>query len=137
MPISPPPCNGVMEGHLRTSKYVGFLALGFGITLIMASAVLPVSPASERFGPFRVNVRGDSCGPAVVVAFDRAENSECRTAAQHRLLATTAVGLMVVALGMALYAGGDERSGSRIKVPTTRVKRHAFRYPGGRNYRHG
>lgn len=105
-------------GHLRTSKYVGFLAMGLGTLLVVGAAILPVSPATQRLGPFRVDIRSgdDNCGPAGTVAF-RTENSDCRTAARKRLLATTAIGMLMVAMGMALFAGEDEPHGSRIVVP--------------------
>ena len=122
---------------MRTSKYVGFLGIALGALLVVGAAVLPVSPSTERFGPLRVDIRGDSCGPAGAVAV-REANTECRTAARKRLLATSAVGLLVVALGMALFAGGDGSDHSRIAVRTKRVRRPSLvRSPGSRRYRPG
>jgi hypothetical protein len=126
-----------MEGHLRKSKHIGFAAICIGILLIVFPAVLPVSPATQRFGPFKVDIRGDNCGPAGYVAFREESNSLCRDAAQRRLLTTTGIGLLVVAFGMALYAGGDDPRGSRIQVGVPRVKRSGLRSPGSRRYRPG
>jgi hypothetical protein len=126
-----------MEGHLRRTKYVGFLVMALGIILMVGAAVLPVSPASERFGPFRVDFRGDTCGPAGYVAF-RDTNPECRSAADRRLLSTTGVGLVALALGMALFAGPDQRRGSMVVVGAPRVsRRSALRSPGSRRYKPG
>lgn len=122
---------------MRRSKHVGFAAICLGILLIVAPAVLPVSPATQRLGPFRVDVRGDACGPAAYVAF-RHEDSVCKDAAQRRLLTTTGVGLVMAAFGMALYAGGDDPRGSRIQVGPPRVsRRSALRSPDSRRYRPG
>ncbi len=122
---------------LRTSKYVGFLAIGLGALLVVGAAVLPVSPATERFGPFEVDIGGDNCGPAGVAAAREAD-SECRTAARRRLLSTSAIGLLAVALGMALFAGGDGTDHSRIEVRSARVRRRSLgRSPGSRRYRPG
>ena len=121
-----------MEGHLRTSKYVGFLAICLGILFIVGAAVLPVSPATERFGPFGIDLRGDTCGPAGYVAL-RDANEVCKQAAHRRLLSTTGIGLLVLAMGMALFSGGDERRGSMVMVPHVRVKpRTVLRRPGSR-----
>ena len=109
---------------MRRSKSIGFSAICLGIVLVIGAAVLPVSPATQRFGPFQVNVRGDNCGPAGYVAFRHA-NTECRTAAHRRLLTTTGVGLLVLALGMALFAGGDDRRRSMVEVGTPRVRRRS------------
>ncbi|HEX2048757.1 MAG TPA: hypothetical protein VHF27_13405 [Acidimicrobiales bacterium] len=109
---------------MRTSKYVGFFAMGVGALLVVGAAVLPVSPATERFGPFRIDVRGDSCGPAGVVAVQKG-GTDCGTAARKRLLSTSAVGLLTVAFGMALFAGGDGTDHSRIDVPSRRVRRRS------------
>ncbi len=126
-----------MEGHLRASKYVGFLAIGLGILLMVGAAVLPVSPATERFGPFRINLGGGTCGPAGYVAF-RDASDICKQAAHRRLLSTAGIGLLAVALGMALFTGGDHRRGSMVVVPTVRAKRRpVFRSPGSRRYKPG
>ena len=122
---------------MRTSKHVGFAAICLGILLIVFPAVLPVSPATQRFGPFKVDIRGDNCGPAGYVAFRDSSNSVCREAAHRRLLITGGLGLLVVALGMAMYAGGDERPGSRVQVSTLRARRSGFRSPGSRRYKPG
>src|SRR5215218_4645610 len=123
-----------MEGHLRKSKNVGFAVICLGIALIAAAAVLPVSPATQRFGPFKVDIRGDNCGPTAYVAF-RDDDSVCREAAHRRLLITGAIGLLAMALGMAMFAGGDDPRGSRIVVGTPRVRRRGLvRSPGSRRY---
>lgn len=106
---------------LRASKYVGFLAISLGALLIVAAAVLPVSAMPERFGPFRVDLSHDNCGPAGYVAFHQ-PNTDCGSAATRRLLATTPVGMLVLAAGMALFAGGDERRGSRVEVTNPRAR---------------
>jgi hypothetical protein len=122
---------------LRRSKSAGFLAIGLGLLLIVAAAVLPVSPATERFGPFRVNLGTANCGPAGYVAF-HIPQTECGNAAYRRLLSTTPVGLLIVALGMALFAGGDQRRGSRVEVSTPRVNRgRRVRSRGSRRYTPG
>lgn len=84
-----------------------------GILALVGAAVLPVSPATQRLGPFRVDIRGDNCGPAAYVLYADA-GLECREAAQRRLLATGGVSLLMVASGMALFAGGDAPHGSRV-----------------------
>lgn len=122
---------------MRTSKYIGFLAIGVGAMIIVGAAILPVSPLPQRYGPFKVDIGGDTCGPAGVVVA-REANDVCRLAARKRLLSTTAVGLVVVAVGMALFAGGDEPHGSRVVVRTRRVRRRsASRSPGSRRYTPG
>ena len=122
---------------MRRSKHVGFVAICLGVLLIVFPAVLPVSPATQRFGPFKVDIRGDNCGPAGYVAFREQSNSLCQDAARRRLLTTSGIGLLVMALGMAMYAGGDERPGSRVQVGTPRVRRSGFRSPGSRRYKPG
>jgi hypothetical protein len=122
---------------MRRSKSIGFAAVCLGIALMVGAAVLPVSPATQRFGPFQVNVRADDCGPAGYVVF-RDTNTECRSAAQRRLLTTTGIGLLVLAMGMAMFAGGDDRRRSRVEVGTPRVRRRwALRSPGSRRYKPG
>lgn len=122
---------------MRKSKNAGFAIICLGIVLMVGAAVLPVSPATQRFGPFRVDVRGDNCGPAGYVAF-RDTNAACRQDAQRRLLVTTGIGVLVVALGMAMFAGGDDPTGSRITVPGQRVTRRGMvRSRGSRRYRPG
>ncbi len=122
---------------MRRSKYIGFTAICLGIALMVGAAVLPVSPATQRFGPFHVNVRADNCGPAGQVAFNDA-NIECRSAAQRRLLTTTGIGLLVLAMGMALFAGGDDRRRSMVQVGMPRARRRsALRGPGSRRYKPG
>ncbi len=122
---------------MRRSKHLGFAAICLGALLVIFPAVLPVSPATQRLGPFRVDIRGDSCGPAGYVAVRDASSSVCREAAQRRVLATTGIGLLVVALGMTLYAGGDDPRGSRVDVVVPRVRRSSFRSPGSRRYKPG
>jgi len=85
-------------------------------------------------GPFRVNLRDDNCGPAVQVAFAEPD-TDCGRAAAKRLVPTTGVGLMVVVLGMALFAGGDAPHGTRIDVANARLRRRSSRRgTGGRRY---
>lgn len=113
---------------MRRGKYIGFFAIAIGFILMVGAAVLPVSPVGERLGPFRVesfrvDLGGDTCGPAALVAFDEGENGPCRSAAQRRLLSMTGLGMVLVALGMALFAGGDERRGSMVEVSTPRAPR--------------
>jgi len=122
---------------LRRSKHIGFAAICLGALVIIFPAVLPVSPATQRLGPFRVDIRGDNCGPAGYVAFQDQSNSVCREAAQRRVLAATGIGLLVVAFGMALYAGGDDPAGSRVEVRVPRVRRSGFRSPGSRRCKPG
>jgi len=100
------------------------------LLLIVGAAVLPVSQATQRLGPFRVNLRDDSCGPAVEVALTRPD-TDCGHAAARRLVPTTCIGLMVLALGMALFAGGDAPHGTRIDVPNPRLRRRPTRRPSG------
>ena len=122
---------------MRTSKNAGFAIICLGIVLMVGAAVLPISPATQRFGPFRVDIRGDNCGPAGYVAF-RDTNAACRQDAQRRLLVATGIGVLIVALGTAVFAGGDDPAGSRIAVPTPRVSRRAMvRSRGSRRYRPG
>jgi hypothetical protein len=114
------------------------MVIAMGLLIVVAAAVLPVSPATQRFGPFKVDIRNDNCGPAGLVAFDRDANSVCRSAAQRRMLAASAVGIIVLALGMALFAGPEQRRGSRIQVTTPHVRRGPVLHnPGSRRYRHG
>ena len=123
---------------MRTSKYVGFLAIGLGALLMVGAAILPVSPATQRVGPLRVDIRqDDNCGPAAMVAV-RDGHTDCRTAARKRLLATTGIGLLTVAFGMALFAGEEQAHRSRVDVPTPRLRtRPPLRSPGSRRYRPG
>ena len=122
---------------MRRSKAIGFLLIGFGILAIIAAAILPVSPATQRLGPFRVDIRGDNCGPAGYVVYEKG-STICKEAARKRLVAVSAVGLLVVALGMAMYAGGDEPHGSRVRMGPRKVsRREALRNPGSRRYRPG
>jgi hypothetical protein len=123
---------------MRKSKPVGFVLICLGILAVVGAAVLPVSPATERFGPFRVNFRGDTCGPAGYVLYDDAANSICKEAAQRRLLATGGVSLLIVAFGMALFAGGDAPHGSRIQLgPPAVSRRRARRSRGSKRYMPG
>ena len=130
-----------MGVHLRTSKYVGFFAISLGAVLVVGAAVLPVSPSPERFGPFRVDISGQRCGPAGLVAVEEG-GTDCGTAARKRLLATSALGLLAVALGTVLFAGGDGTDRSRIDVGARGVRRRSpvrspLRSPGSRRYRPG
>jgi hypothetical protein len=123
---------------LRRSKYIGFFGIGLGIVLIVGAAVMPISPATQKFGPFRIDVRGDNnCGPAGYVAVRKAD-TECGQAARKRILAASAVGLLVVAAGMALFAGPDDLHGSRVRVASRRVKRRSvLRSLSSRRYKPG
>jgi hypothetical protein len=119
---------------LRRGKYAGFLVLSLGALLIIGAAVMPVGPATERLGPFHVDFSSDNCGPAVYVAFHRPD-TECGTAAAKRLEASTPIGLLVLALGMAMFAGGDEGRGSRVQVASPRGRRRPRgRTPGRGRY---
>ncbi len=122
---------------MRISKYVGFLGMGLGALLVVGGALLPVSTASERLGPLKVDIGVDNCGPAGVVVVT-STNPECLSAARHRLLSTSALGLVVMATGMALFAGTDDDH-SRIDVrrPTTVKRRSLARNPGSRRYTPG
>lgn len=119
-------------GLLRRSKSVGFLGIALGLLLIVGAAVLPVSPITKGLGPFHVDLAGPNCGPAGYVVFHKT-GTVCGDAAERRLLATTAVGLLVLALGMALFAGGDTTHGSRVQVVTARPGPRAR----GRNHSRG
>jgi hypothetical protein len=115
---------------LRASKYVGRLAIGLAVLLIVGAAVLPVGVSAQRFGPFRIDVGGNTCGPAGYVAFHQT-GTECGQAAATRLQVSTPIGLLVLALGMAMFVGGDEPNRSRVEVSSPRVRRR----PGGRTRR--
>ena len=104
---------------VRTSKYVGFVAIVVGVLLMAGAAALPVSVGRSGTGP-QVVFRADGCGPAIYAALHHFE-SDCQQTAKRRLLATTTVGLLMVVAGMVLFAGGDSRR-SRVAVPTL-VKR--------------
>jgi hypothetical protein len=111
------------------------MAIAMGIIIVVAAAVLPVSPVTQGFGPFKVDLRNTNCGPAGLVAFDRTEIDICRSAAQRRMLAASAIGLIVVALGMALFAGPEQRRESRIEVKTPHVRRGPVLHnPGSKRY---
>ena len=117
---------------MRRSKSIGFGIIFLASLFMIGAAVLPVSPATQRFGPFQVDIRGDNCGPAGYVLYDDA-NPVCTQAAQKRLVATSGVGLLIMALGMALFAGGDAPHGTRIQVGPPKVsRRSALRSPGSR-----
>ena len=122
---------------MRKSKAIGFLLICIGILAVVGAAVLPVSPATQRLGPFRVDIRGDNCGPAGVVLYEEG-SSICKEAAQKRLLAASVAAVLVVALGMAMFAGGDEPHGSRIQVgPPKLSRRQARRSRGSTRYMPG
>ena len=122
---------------MRRSKAIGFGLIVLGILFVIGAAVLPVSPATQRLGPFKVDIRGDNCGPAAWVLYDHG-NSVCKDAARTRLLTTSGVGLLVVAFGMALFAGGDAPRGSRIQLGPPKVSgRSDLRSRGSRRYTHG
>ena len=122
---------------MRRSKAIGFGIIFLAILFMIGAAVLPVSPATQRFGPFKVDIRGDNCGPAGYVLYDEG-NSVCKEAAQKRLVATSGVGLLFVAFGMALFAGGDAPHGSRIQVGPPKVsRRSALRSPSSKRYTPG
>ncbi|HEX3621848.1 MAG TPA: hypothetical protein VHT97_05990 [Acidimicrobiales bacterium] len=116
---------------MRRTKYVGFLTMCLGALLMVGAAVMPVGPATQRLEPFHVPFSGENCGPAGYVAFHR-PNTDCGTAAAKRLEVSTPIGLLVLALGMAMFAGGDERRGSRIDVASPRLTRQARAHSRGR-----
>jgi hypothetical protein len=108
-----------------------------GALLMVGAAVMPVGPGTERLGPFHADFSSDNCGPAGYVAFHRPD-TECGTAAAKRLEASTPIGLLVLALGMAMFAGGDEGHGSRVVVSSPRVRRRGRgRSSGSRRYMPG
>jgi hypothetical protein len=122
---------------LRKSKAIGFLLISFGVLAIIGAAILPVSPATQRLGPLKVDIRGDNCGPAGYVLYEDG-SSICKEAAQKRLLMVSVAGVLVVALGMAMFAGGDAPHGSRIQLGPPRVsRREARRSRGSRRYMPG
>lgn len=122
---------------MRKSKAIGFLLISFGVLAIIGAAILPVSPATQRLGPLKVDIRGDNCGPAGYVLYE-VGSSICKEAAQKRLLMVSVAGLLVVALGMAMFAGGDAPHGSRIQMGPPRVsRREARRSRGSRRYMPG
>lgn len=122
---------------MRTSKAIGFGIIVLALLFMIGAAVLPVSPATQRLGPFKVDIRGDNCGPAGYVVYDHG-NSICKEAAQRRLLTTSGIGLLVLAFGMAMFAGGDAPRGSRIQLGPPKVsRREARRSRGSRRYMPG
>lgn len=122
---------------MRRSKAIGFLLISLGILAVVGAAVLPVSPATQQFGPFRVDIRGDNCGPAGYVVYEKG-STICKEAAQKRLIAVSVASLLVVGLGMALFAGGDEPHGSRVRLGPPKVsRREARRSRGSRRYMPG
>ena len=122
---------------MRRSKAIGFGVIVLALLFMAGAAALPVSPTTERFGPFHIDMTGNNCGPAGYVVY-KDGSSICKEAAQKRLLATSAVGLLVLAFGMALYAGGDAPHGSRIQLGPPKVsRREARRNRGSRRYMPG
>ena len=121
---------------MRKSKAIGFLLISFGILAIIGAAILPVSPATQRLGPFRVDIRGDNCGPAGYVLYEKG-STICKEAAQKRLLSVSVAGLLVVGLGMALFAGGDAPHGSRVRMGPPKVSRRERRSRGNKRYMPG
>lgn len=122
---------------MRRSKAIGFLLICLGVLAVVGAGVLPVSPATQRLGPFRVDIRGDNCGPAGVVLYKEG-NAVCKEAAQKRLLAVSVVAVLVVALGMAMFAGGDEPHGSRVQLGPPKIsRREARRSRGSKRYMPG
>lgn len=106
---------------MKTSRYIGFLAMVLGALVMASAAALPVS--ADRAGTEVVDVRFriDGCGPAIS-AFVRDSQPNCQEPAQRRLAVTTAGGVALMILGLVLFAGGDGR-GSRIAAPTASVSR--------------
>jgi hypothetical protein len=122
---------------LRTSKAIGFLLICLGVLAVIGAGVLPVSPATQRLGPFRVDIRGDNCGPAGLALYEKG-STVCKEAAQKRLLGVSVAAVLVVGLGMAMFAGGDEPHGSRVQVgPAKLSRREARRSRGSRRYMPG
>ena len=122
---------------MRRSKAIGFGLMALAILSVVGAAVLPVSPVTEGVGPFRIDMTGNNCGPAGYVLYDEG-NSLCKQAAQKRILTASGLGVLVLACGMALYAGGDAPRGSRIRMGPPRVsRREARRNRGSRRYMPG
>lgn len=114
---------------MRTSKYVGFLAMAIGALLMAGAAVLPVSVDRGGDGVLPFRFRVDGCGPAMYAAV-RDSDSQCQRTAQRRLLVAATIGLLMAAVGLVMFAGGDDR-GSRVAAPTGR-RRGSARGPGRR-----
>jgi hypothetical protein len=106
----------VIGGTLRTTKYVGFLAMVLGVLLMACAAALPVSVDRGDPGVAGVRFEVDGCGPALHAAL-RASESQCQQTARHRLAVTTTVGLLMVVGGLVMFAGGDDGR-SRVEVAT-------------------
>jgi len=97
---------------MKASRYVGFMAMVVGVLLVACGAVLPLR--LDRGGGVGVRFRIDGCGPAVYAAVHHTE-SDCQRMARRRLAGTTAMGLVLGAVGLVMYAGGDSRR-SRVEV---------------------
>jgi len=111
---------------MRTSKYVGFLTMLLGALLIACAAALPVSVDRGDPGVIGVRFRVDGCGPAVYAAV-RASDSQCQRTARRRLAVTTTIGLLMMAVGLVMFAGGDSGSRSRVDVPSPVMRRDRAR----------
>ncbi len=119
------PRRVVIGGTLRTSKYVGFLAMLLGALLIACAAALPVSVDRGDPGVLQVRFRVDGCGPAVYAAV-RESDSQCQQTARRRLEVTTTAGLLMMVVGLVMFAGGDPGR-SRVDVATGPPRRSRAR----------
>jgi hypothetical protein len=100
--------------------------MSLGVLMMVGAAVMPIGPSAQRFAPYRPDFSNANCGPAGYVAF-HVPNTDCGAAAAKRLEASTPIGVLVLALGMAMFAGNTEARGSRVVVgtsarPTGRVR---------------
>jgi len=103
----------VIGGRVKASRYVGFLAMVVGILVVAGGAVLPLR--LDRGDPgVGLRFRMDGCGPAIYAAVHHSE-SDCQRVARRRVAGTTTVGLLLAAVGLVMYAGGDSRR-SRVEV---------------------
>jgi len=97
-----------------------------GALLIACAAALPVSVDHGDPGVAQVRFRVDGCGPAVYAAVHRSE-SQCRYTARRRLELTTTAGLLMMVVGLVMFAGG-EPSRSRVDVANGPPRRSRARY---------
>ncbi|MDQ2826604.1 MAG: hypothetical protein M3Y04_06565 [Actinomycetota bacterium] len=85
------------------------------------AAALPVSVDRGDPGILGVHFRVDGCGPAVYAAVREAD-SQCQQTARRRLEVTTTAGLLMVVVGLVMFAG-DDPGGSRVEVATGAARR--------------
>ena len=116
----------MIGGHVRTSRYFGFLAMVLGALVIGCAAALPVTADLAGTEVVDARFRIDGCGPAIS-AFVRDSQPDCQAPAKRRLAVTTTGGVVAMLVGLVMLAGGDRR-GSRIAAPAGGISR---RPPGG------